>query len=100
MYLKNTQSASECLGQVIDIMPYSSESLYKNVFEYVKNNWRNENNPKIDIRSDYKQGKYYPDATYFALYAEDKLQGLVNLEMQNDGVFWVRNFNTASWNTR
>lgn len=98
MYLKNTQSPKEFLGQVVDILPYTNSDLYKNISEYVKNNWTASKYLNSEVRPDYKDGKFYPDATYFALYAEDKLQGLVNLEIQDDGCFWVRNLNTAPWN--
>lgn len=98
IYLKNTQSASPCIGEVVDIPVFSKESLYKNIFEYIKNNWANGDYPKAEVRSDYEKGKYYPDATYITLYAEDKLQGIVNIEVQDDGAFWVRNLNTAPWN--
>ena len=107
VYLKNTQSTAPCMGRVKDIMPFSNDNLYHNIFDYIENVWvpyAEKENPKADIRRDYTKGNYYPDATYFAVFADDKthgedsLQGIVNLEMQHDGAFWVRNLNTAPWN--
>lgn len=97
VYLKNTHSLKPCLGEVRDITPFSKESVYDNLREVIKNTWLKDNNNIADIIKMYKDGKFYPDATYVTMFADNKLQGLVNIEVQ-DGEFWVRGLNTAPWN--
>lgn len=40
----------------------------------------------------------YPDAQYFILEYDNKIQAVANIELQSDGVMWVRGLNTAPWN--
>lgn len=97
VYLKNTKSLKPCMGEVREIMPFSKESAYDNLREAVKNSWVKSNANTAEIIKMYKDGKFYPDATYITIFADNKLQGLVNVEVQN-GEFWVRGLNTAPWN--
>lgn len=97
MYLKNSHSLKPCFGEVRDIYPFSKESSYDNLREVIKNSWLKDTTQGNEIIKMYKEDKFYPDATYITLFSDKKLQGLVNVEVQ-DGEFWVRGLNTAPWN--
>ena len=96
IYLKNTKSLKPCLGEVREISPFSSDTTYDNPRNIIANNWCKNNNPDAEIIKMYKDGKFYPDATYLTLFAENRLQGLVNIEVQ-DNELWIRGLNTAPW---
>ncbi len=97
VYLKNTNSLKVCLGETREITPYSSDSTYDNLRSTIKNTWLNSGYNDGEVLQSYKDGKFYPDATYITLSADRKLQGLVNIEIQ-DNEFWVRDLNSAPWN--
>ena len=97
VYLKNSHSLKPCFGEVREIMPFSKESAYDNLREVISNSWMKDKTQGSDIIKMYQEGKLYPDATYITMFAENKLQGLVNVELQ-DKEFWVRGLNTAPWN--
>lgn len=100
VYLQDTKSTSASFGEVREILPFSKETNYKNLQEYIQDVWvpyAQNQSPKSDILDNYKEGKFYPDATYYTLWANGKLQGLINVEIQ-DGEFWARSLNTAPWN--
>lgn len=97
VYLKNTHSLKPCFGEIREIMPFSKTSTYENLSDVIKNVWLKDKTTDSEILKMYKESKFYPDATYITMFAENKLQGIVNVEIQ-DGEFWVRGLNTAPWN--
>ena len=54
----------------------------------IKKQWKQEKYPQAEILPPYKSGKLYPDAQYFVLRAEGKIQAIANVEIQNDGWIW------------
>lgn len=97
VYLQNSHSLKSCFGEIREIMPFSKDNTYDNLSSIIKNTWCNDKTPDSEIIKMYKEGKFYPDATYITLYSDNKLQGLVNLEAQGDEL-WIRGLNTAPWN--
>lgn len=97
MYLKNSHSLKPCFGEVREIKPFSKTSAYDNLRETILNTWVKDKTSGADVLKMYKEGKLYPDATYFTLFSDNKLQGVVNIEIQ-DSEFWIRGLNTAPWN--
>lgn len=100
MYLQNVREGRPLYGQVEDITIFS-ETKYKELTEEIKNEWlpyAKNFNQKADILPVYKTGKFYSDATYFILRADNKLQAIANLEIQPDNCLWVRCLNSAPWN--
>lgn len=97
VYLKNTKSLKPCMGELREIMPFSSETTYDNLRTIISNTWCKDNTQNAEILTMYKDGRFYPDATYLTVTAENKLQGIVNIEVQDDGL-WIRGLNTAPWN--
>lgn len=97
VYLKNSHSLKPCLGEVRDITPFSKDSAYDNLNGVIQNDWCKDKTPGTEILKMYKDGKFYPDATYITLFSDKKLQGVVNIEIQ-DNEFWLRGLNTAPWN--
>lgn len=98
VYLQNIKEGRSVFGEVKDILPYSDESEYKLLAHELKKQWRQEKYPEAEILPPYKSGKLYPDAVYFVLRAEGKIQALANIEVQDDGCVWGRSLNTAPWN--
>lgn len=97
MYLKNSHSLKQCFGEIREITPFSKDGAYDNLRDVVTNVWCKDKTPGSEVLKMYKDGKYYPDATYITLFSDNKLQGLVNIEIQ-EGEFWIRGLNTAPWN--
>lgn len=98
VYLQNIKEGRSAFGEVHDIMPFSSKSEYDNLAAKLKRQWSPKKYPNANILPPYKNGKLYPDAYYFVLTAEDKIQAVANLEIQDDGCMWGRSLNTAPWN--
>lgn len=97
VYLKNSHSLKPCFGEIREIMPFSKNSAYDNLREVIANTWVKDKTSDSEIIKMYKEGKLYPDATYITMFSDNKLQGLVNVEVQ-DSEFWIRGLNTAPWN--
>lgn len=106
VYLQNNKFTSSCMGEIKEIIPFSPEGNYKEIDKHIKDSWIpyvKEHNSNASVLPDYMQSKFYPDATYITLWTDSKeegktLQGVVNVEIQKDGNFWVRSLNTAPWN--
>ena len=98
VYLQNIKEGRSVFGEINDIMPFSSEKTYTDLAAEIKKQWKQEKYPQAEILPPYKSGKLYPDAQYFVLRAEDKIQAIANVEIQNDGYIWGRSLNTAPWN--
>ncbi len=98
VYLQNIKEGHSLFGQIEDILPFSDESVYKKLATELKRQWNLKKYPEADILPPYKSGKFYPDAVYFVLRADDKIQALANIEVQSDGSIWGRSLNTAPWN--
>jgi len=102
VYLQNEKEGKSVFGEAKDILPFSPDSDYNEINSMIKKDWlpymRKENNNKAEILTAYQVGKFYPDATYFSIVADNKLQVIANLEVQNDGDMWVRSLNSAPWN--
>lgn len=101
MYLKNSHSLKPCFGEVRDIPPFSKESSYENLRDVISNVWAKDKTADAEIIKMYKDGKFYPDSTYLTLFSENKLQGLVSVELQSGKTgseMWIRGLNTAPWN--
>jgi|GEM_PF-96468 len=100
VYLQDTKSTAASFGEIREILPFSKDSSYQNLQEYIQDVWlpyAEKQYPKPDILSNYREEKFYPDATYYTVWANGKLQGAVNVEIQDDE-FWLRSLNTAPWN--
>lgn len=98
IYLQNQKENSALFGTLKDIMPFSEPEEYKKLAAEIKKQWNPKKYPNADILPPYKSGKTYPDAHYFVLEAEGKIQAIANIEIQNDGVMWARSLNAAPWN--
>ncbi len=106
VYLQNNKFTTSCMGEIREIIPFSPEESYKEIDNNINNSWMpyvKEHNSNASVLPDYMQSKFYPDATYITLWTDSKdegktLQGVVNVEVQDDGNFWVRSLNTAPWN--
>lgn len=100
VYLQNLKDGKPLFGEVEDIYPFNDAS-YKNIYNLIKKDWlpfAKDVNPSAEILPAYKVGKFYDDATYFTLIANNKLQAVGNLEIQPDNCLWVRCLNSAPWN--
>lgn len=97
-YLQNIKEGKPLWGEVQDISIFSDKSIYESLAAEIKKEWLHKPSPSADILPMYKTSTYYPDANYFVLKAEDKIQAIANVEIQNDGFLWVRGLNTAPWN--
>lgn len=100
VYLQNLKHNKPLLGEVKDILPFS-HSEYDDIYNLIKKDWFTsvkDSNPTSEILPVYKVGKFYSDATYFTLRADNKLQAIGNLEIQPDNCLWVRCLNSAPWN--
>lgn len=97
-YLQNYKEGKPLLGEIQDIPIFSDKSVYETIAAKIKKDWLKNPNPSADILPMYQTSKYYPDANYFVLKAENKIQAIANVELQNDGCLWVRGLNTAPWN--
>lgn len=97
-YLQNIKEGKPLWGEVQDIPTFSDKSVYESLAAEIKKEWLHKPNPSADILPMYRTSTYYPDANYFILKAEDKIQAIANVEIQNDGFLWVRGLNTAPWN--
>lgn len=97
VYLKNSHSLKPCYGEIREIPPFSKENAYNNLREVLQNSWGQDKTHGSEIIKMYQEGRIYPDATYITLFSDKKLQGVVNIEVQ-DNEFWIRGLNTAPWN--
>ena len=100
VYLQNIKEGQSVFGEVEDILPFSDNKKYYELSQKIKQQWQQEKYPNATILPPYKTGVYYKDAAYFVLKTEDKIQAVANLEVQNDGCFWIRHLNTAPWNQK
>lgn len=98
VYLQNIKEGHSIFGDIQDLLPFSDESEYKKLAHELKKQWRQDKYPNAEILPPYKSGKLYPDAVYFVLRADDKIQALANIEIQDDGIIWGRSLNSAPWN--
>ncbi len=98
VYLQNIKEGHPVFGEIQDILPFSDSEEYKKLADELKHQWKQEKYPNANILPSYKSGKFYNDAVYFVLRADDKIQAIANLEIQNDGIMWARSLNTAPWN--
>lgn len=98
VYLQNIKEGRSIFGEIKDILPFSDENEYKELSQALKKQWKQEKFPNAEILPPYKSGKFYPDAVYFVLKADDKIQALANIEVQDDGCVWGRSLNSAPWN--
>ena len=98
VYLQNIKEGHSVFGEIKDILPYSDENEYKQLAQELKREWKHDKYPDAEILPPYTSGRLYPDAVYFVLKAEDKIQALANIEVQDDGCIWGRSLNTAPWN--
>lgn len=98
VYLQNIKEGHSVFGEVKDILPFSSEEEYNKLAKEIKKQWKQDKYPSAVILPPYKSGTYYNDAYYVTLQADDKIQAIGNLEIQDDGCMWVRGLNTAPWN--
>jgi len=100
VYLQNVKEGKSLFAEVNDITAFS-ENEYEKINSLIKRDWlpyAKEFNPSADILPVYKTGKFYNDATYFTLKADDKIQAIANVEIQPDKCLWVRCLNSAPWN--
>lgn len=99
VYLQDVQAGIPLFGDIRDIPAYSDKSEYEKLASEIKEQWMSKPYPDADIMPPYRTQTLYEDAYYITLKSEDgKLQGLANLELQNDGNVWLRSLNTAPWN--
>ena len=98
VYLQNIKEGHSVFGEIKDILPFSDENEYKQLALELKKEWKPDKYPDAEILPPYKSGKLYPDAVYFVLKADGKIQALANIEVQDDGCIWGRSLNTAPWN--
>ena len=98
VYLQNIKEGHSVFGEIQDILPFSNQEEYDKLAKELKSQWRQDKYPNADILPPYKSGKLYNDAVYFVLRADDKIQAIANLEIQDDGTMWGRSLNTAPWN--
>lgn len=98
VYLQNIKEGRSIFGEIHDILPFSDENQYKELALQLQKQWKQDKYPNAEILPPYKSGRLYPDAVYFVLKADDKIQALANLEIQDDGCMWGRSLNTAPWN--
>jgi hypothetical protein len=98
-YIQDVQDGKPMVADIKDITPFSDKTEYETISKDIKNQWLRKAYPDADILPPYKSQTFYPDAYYITLRSEDgKLQAIANLEIQDDGVIWGRNLNTAPWN--
>lgn len=99
VYLQDVHAGMPVFGDVKDIPPFSGKEDYELIAAELKSQWNDKSYPNADILPPYKSQTLYNDAYYVTLKTEDgKLQALANLELQDDGIMWVRTLNTAPWN--
>jgi hypothetical protein len=98
LYLQNQIDGESVFARIHDIPAFSPKSEYENVIDKIKSQWLAFNNKQAEILPVYQSGLIYPDATYFILEYEDKIQAISNVELQKDGIMWVRGLNIAPWN--
>ena len=98
VYLQNIKEGHSIFGEIKDILPYSDKKEYQELANELKKEWKQDKYPNAEILPPYKTGKLYPDAVYFVLKADNKIQALANIEIQDDGCVWGRSLNTAPWN--
>ncbi|MBS4759578.1 MAG: aminotransferase class I/II-fold pyridoxal phosphate-dependent enzyme [Clostridium sp.] len=98
VYLQNQKEGVALFGEIRDLPPFSSPEEYRKLALEIKKQWKQEKYPQAEILPPYKNGKFYPDANYFVLKADDKIQAIANVEIQNDGIVWGRSLNSAPWN--
>jgi len=98
VYLQNIKEGKSVYGEIHDILPFSTPEKYTDLASKLKKQWNGGKYPEAEILPPYKSGKLYPDAAYFVLTSDDKVQALANVEIQDDGCVWGRSLNTAPWN--
>ena len=98
VYLQNIKEGRPIFAEIQDILPFSDDDVYLKLTKELKSQWRQDKYPNATILPSYKSGKLYKDAAYFLLRANDKIQAIANLEIQDDGCMWVRSLNSAPWN--
>lgn len=98
LYLQNQGDGESVFARIYDIPPFSPKRDYDNFINKIKSDWLTTNNAAARILPVYKNGITYPDAHYFILEYDNKIQAIANLELQNDGIMWIRGMNTAPWN--
>ena len=98
VYLQNVKKGHSIFGEIEDILPFSDEDKYSELSKEIKSQWKQEKYPNSEILPPYKSGRLYQDALYIVLRADDKIQAIANLEIQDDGCMWARSLNTAPWN--
>lgn len=98
VYLQNVKEGHSVFGEIHDILPYSDRHEYSQLAQELKQEWKQSKYPEANILPPYKSGILYPDAVYFVLKADNKIQALANIEVQDDGCVWGRSLNTAPWN--
>lgn len=100
VYLQNIKEGKPVLGEITDISAFLEDDSLEKLHTELKKQWLPSSrvNPLAEILPVYKTGKFYPDAYYFALKADNQIQAIANLEIQPDKCLWVRNLNSAPWN--
>ncbi|MCQ2740135.1 MAG: aminotransferase class I/II-fold pyridoxal phosphate-dependent enzyme [bacterium] len=99
VYIQDVQRGIPLFGDIKDICPFSDNTEYIKLAEDIKNQWLSNSYTGADILPPYKSQTFYPDAHYITLRSEDgKLQAIMNIELQDDGIMWGRSLNTAPWN--
>lgn len=99
VYVQDIKNGVPLFAEVKDIAPFSDRAEYKKLASEIKKQWLKNDYPDADILPVYKSQTLYQDANYITLHTEDgKLQGIANIEVQNDGTAWARNMNIAPWN--
>ena len=99
VYVQDVENGIPLFAQVSDIKPFSSKTEYHKLANEIKEQWLEQPSADTKILPAYKSQTFYQDAQYFTLRTEDgKLQALANIELQNDGIMWGRNLNTAPLN--